>query len=269
MSILLSVHLDQNSVSAMKAHLTRALPGVKSSHRCEGLARGLGYRTYAALIAASDDTVAHANGQAFAVYMARHGFECHVSQLYGAMASAAMHQVAEREPRLTAWGIGIGEHQRESDGRWETMSAYRQRLAEARRQLTDDRSIPAFLLSSALLQRVTRTTTVRSGTGSYKLKHIAENYSATYPGGEPLGPVYVSNGILIAAALHAGFTFRTHLQESGIEGINVTFNMSKRAIDDLDCEIRPDAALAQSRERKKEMRQFKPLFRYLGMMRSA
>lgn len=42
------------------------------------------------------------------------------------------------------------------------------------------------------------------GTGSYWVKHIAENFACSYPEGEKLGPRYVSNGVLIAAAIHAG-----------------------------------------------------------------
>lgn len=163
MSLSLSIQLDHPAVNAMKAYMTRTLPDVKSSHRCEGLARGLGYRTYAALIAAPASETAQADGQAFAEYLAAQGFECPPSQLYRTAAFAALAQVAEQEPRLTAWGIGIGEFQREQNGQWETTGAYNRRRGEARRELIADGAIPRFLLSLALLQRIPPTATIRSG----------------------------------------------------------------------------------------------------------
>ena len=91
------------------------------------------------------------------------------------------------------------------------------------------------------------TKTIRKGTGSYRLKHIAENYACTYPEGEKLGPTYVTNGVLIAAALHAGFRMKTYVDERGYDCVNVSFNMSKPCLDDLDCEIRPNGACAAHR----------------------
>jgi hypothetical protein len=73
-----------------------------------------------------------------------------------------------------------------------------------------------------------RTKTVRSGNGSYRLKHVAENYVCAYPEGEKLGPDYVPNGMLIAAALHMGFKYKTHVDDLGYDTQNATFNMSRR-----------------------------------------
>ncbi|TIU87551.1 MAG: hypothetical protein E5W03_07360, partial [Mesorhizobium sp.] len=80
------------------------------------------------------------------------------------------------------------------------------------------------MLSLALLERVVRTKTIRKGTGSYRSKHIAENYACTYPDGEPLGPHYVPNGTFIAAAIHAGFSYRSYVDEFGYESVNASFN---------------------------------------------
>jgi hypothetical protein len=100
----------------------------------------------------------------------------------------------------------------------------------------------------------TPTKTIRPGTNSYRLKHIAENYVCRYPEGEVLGPRYVTNGAFIAAAIHAGFKHKYFFDHLGYERINVDFNMPKATIDALDLEIRPDSGWAQDQRRKVEMR---------------
>src|SRR5260370_1447636 len=82
------------------------------------------------------------------------------------------------------------------------------------------------------LWRVQPTKTITSGSGSDRLKHIAENYACTYPEGVKLGPQYVPNGMLIAAAVHMGFKYKTYVDD--LSYANVNFNMSKRSIDELD-----------------------------------
>lgn len=89
------------------------------------------------------------------------------------------------------------------------------------------------------------------------MKHIAENFKCTYPDGEKLGPHYVPNGVLIAAAIHAGFMTKSHFDELGYHTLNVTFNMSKPCLDDLDYEVRPDSGRSQDRRRDEERRRLK------------
>ena len=263
MSFALQVPVFPRSLEAMKGYLTRAIPEVKSSHRCEALARALGFRTYASLLCASRSAggcSAIINFVPFQGYLNDHGFNIGAEHVFLAGAMAALTGLYEREPLLTAWGIGAGERQLKSDGKWETHREREARFLRERQELLFDGNTESFLLSLALLRRIPSTKTVRSGTGSYRLKHIAENYAASYPSGNALGPFYVSNGVLIAAAIHAGYHYKTHINDSGYENVNVLFNMSKRAIDDLDCEIRPNGATAQDRQRRREMR---PLFRHL------
>ncbi|MCK1673842.1 hypothetical protein [Bradyrhizobium sp. 150] len=110
-------------------------------------------------------------------------------------------------------------------------------------------------MSLALLARVKPIKTIRSGTGSYRLKHVAENYECSYPEGSKLGPHYVPNGMLIAAAVHLGFNCKEHVDDLGYHTPNTTFNMSKSVIDDLDAEIRPKTGFAQDRARARLRRQ--------------
>jgi hypothetical protein len=248
----LEIRVSPSSLDIIKRHLCRKLPAVKSSHRCEAIARGLGFTTYASARATSDNSLASANGAAFAGYLASHGFAALPSALYRAVAEAALHKIADAHPILTVWGMGAGQPRRTSDGRWETAEEKNQRFRESRADLTRDGTIEAFLTSIAFLQNVPKTKTIRQGTGSYFVKHTAENYPCTFPEGEQLGPQYVPNGALIAAAIQSGFRYKLHDDELGYYSVNVTFNMSKACLDDLDCMYRPNGARAHKRKSAQE-----------------
>lgn len=63
-------------IESLKRELSRLLPTVKSSHRVEAMARGLGWNTHAALRA---DLATHPTGRipdrkAFEIYLRDHGF---------------------------------------------------------------------------------------------------------------------------------------------------------------------------------------------------
>jgi hypothetical protein len=192
----LKVSVTSAGLELLKADLTRALPQIKSSHRCEAVARGLGFRTYAALRAASqspDPIIATANGAAFSAYLLAHGFRVLASPFYRAIGRACVRDGLERTPKLTMFGIGVGPPERKPDGKWENLQERNMRVVESRRILLGE--IESFLLSLAFLTRVQSTKTIRRGTNSYWLKHVAENYACTYPEGEQLRPQYVSNGV--------------------------------------------------------------------------
>ncbi len=255
----LAIPYSKSTLAFLKAELTRKLPEVKSSHRCEAMARGLGFRTYAAAQnAASSDVVTSAiiDGQTFADYLAERQLSVGSEALYQAAAKVALRSVSELFPKLTAWGIGVGRPRRNHAGRLESSSQMSANFQNERKELTDDISVKAFLVSLAFVQLVTPTKSIRPNTGSYKLKHIAENFACTYPEGQKLGPTYVANGVFIAAGLHAGFKMKTYVDDLGYDHLNVSFNMSKSCIDDLDCQIRPNGNLAEDRRRKEELKRF-------------
>jgi hypothetical protein len=254
---VLMIPTTSDRLEAIKAELTLVLPDVKSSHRCEAIARGLGFATYASALAttksgSSDTSIVR--GDRFTAYLSDHGFDVPATSFYRAAAKAALRDVADRAPKLTIQGISVGGPRRKPDGRWEDFREMNAKFVEARQQLTGDSAAKPFLASLAFLARVTPTKTIRTGTGSYWLKHVAENYACTYPEGGKLGPTYVPNGVLIAAALYAGFRIRTYMDDLGYDHPNVSFNMSKLSLEDLDYEIRPDGTRALARRRKQEMR---------------
>ncbi len=263
----LTISVTSHNLKAIKAELARTLPAVKSSHRCEAVARGLGYRTYASLLTAARSgraPSATAQGAVFSAYLADHGFKVVPQTLYRALARVAILAVLEREPRLTMHGIGVGYPPQTPNGRRETNQEYNARFHEGQEELHWDSAAEEFLLSLAFLQIVPATKTIRRGTHSYRLKHLAEKYPCSYPEGEKLGPQYVSNGALIAAAIHAGFRYKTFEDELGYFNLNATFNMSKAALDNLDCELRPDGARAQERRRREELKQRDSWWRVLA-----
>lgn len=268
----LNISLTRSALETLKSELTRNLPAVKSSHRCEALGRSLGFSTYASARTAGSSSrppTVTVNGDGFTEYLASHGFEVSALPVFHAAAKVSLQDVARRTPQLTLWGFGIGRPQRDADGKRETGEAFGKRFVQARADLIADRAVRPFLLSLALLDRVVPTQTIRRGTGSYRSKHIAENYVCTYPGGEPLGPHYVPNGAFIAAAIHAGFRYKSYVDELGYDDLNASFNMSKPRLDDLDCEIRPDGGFAQDRRRRSEMFQEYGRRRYNRMMKGA
>jgi hypothetical protein len=253
----LEILVTPASIDAIKLELTKTLSAVKSSHRCEAIAHGLGYRTYAGLLVAVDAAppeMATVQGSAFRTYLVQHGFDVSPLAFYRAAARVAMRAAMNKSPKLTAFGIGIGEPRRKSDGKWESGKELQAKFDRERQDLLSDNTIQAFLLSLAFLSQVERTTTVRPNTNSYWLKHIAENYACTFPEGDKLGPFYVPNGALIAAAIHVGFLVKTHIDpDSGRDSLNVTFNMSKASLTNLDMQVRPDGTRAQAlRQREAE-----------------
>ena len=251
---VLRIGITPQSVKQLKSGLANSLPDVKSSHRAEALGRGLGFRTYASLLAESRSTepyFAELSGARFMDYLAEHGFLIDPEPLYLAAAEVAIREVLCIIPRLHVFGIGFGQPQRTPEGSWPTQQQRYAEFLERRQECLGRRAAKAFLISLAFLALIPKTKTVRSGTGSYRLKHVAEKYECTYPEGAKLGPEYVPNGMLIAAAIHMGFKYKTHVDDLGYDTLNASFNMSKPTIDDLDACIRPQSGFAQDRARKR------------------
>ncbi|MEM9010450.1 MAG: hypothetical protein AAGE18_04435 [Pseudomonadota bacterium] len=237
----LFLRLSTATLSSLKQNLTDSMRGIKSSHRCEALGRGLGFRTYAAARHAAMtglDGIVRPNGTRFVEYLDEKGIAARRKDFFDAVASAALGDVVERNPLLSAYGIGVGHPRRKPDGRYESAEEQYEKFQEGRRELASSRSVPGFLASTALLSRINETKTIREGTGSYWLKHIAENYECSYPDNEKLGPTYIPNGVFIAAAINSGFRIKTYIDEDGSYNLNVSFNMSVKCLRELDQEIR-------------------------------
>lgn len=251
----LQIRLSTNSLGTAKAALARRCPNVKSSHRCEALARGLGFRTHAAARSAvlqPEAPLCTADGRAFCDYLRSHDFVVGHGAFYQAIGRVALDGVLAHEPELLKHGIGLGRPRELRGEIWEGAAGSKKRFLEERAYLCSDEAVEPFLLSLSLLARVIPTRSIRPDTSSYWVKHIAENFKCNYPDGDALGPQYVPNGILIAAALHAGFNIKRLRDELGYQSQIVRFNMSTRSLDDLNLEIRPDSGQAQDRLRREQ-----------------
>ena len=156
----LRISLTLAAIDEVKAHLLRALPHVKSSHRVEATGRGLGFQTYAALRAAVQepgDLSVEVTWEPFVGYLKEHGFEADPSHLYQACGRVAVQRVLEKLPRLTILGFETGRLERSPDGTKETRDQYRERVKQRRQDLFDEYGVREFLLCLALLTRVRQT----------------------------------------------------------------------------------------------------------------
>jgi hypothetical protein len=246
----LEITITPSSIDSIKANLLRALPHVKSCHRVEAIARAFDFRTYAAMLTAaksSERRVIATQTGPFREYLEEHELDAPDIHFYRAAARVAVSIVMDHTPQLSMRGYGAGQPQRRcEEKRWETPEETYERFTKNRGEFLSDNGLDEFLRALALVQLIPATRAIRNA-GSYRLKHLAENLPIIMPDGMELGPAYVANGALIAAALHAGFKMKTYRDELGYNHINATFNMSKKVVDDLDCELRPRGGLARDR----------------------
>ncbi len=256
----LLIPLTEHTLAALKGDLARALPAIKSSHRVEALARALGFATNAALRAALiDQTVCRVglDATAFSRFLADRADPVDTRKVYRAAARVAIQDVMQRELALTAWGYRVGRPQRKDDGRYESESERQARFETARNEMLTDGCADEFLRALVLVQLLTPIKSINPHAGSYGLKHRAEKLPSSCPDGSTLGPHYVSNGILMAAAVYAGYRYKTYADDLGYTSINVAFNMSQTSIDDVIATYEPSRLSSDRQQRalRRSMRQ--------------
>jgi hypothetical protein len=201
-----------SDVEHMKADLRAALPDVKSSHRVEALARGLGWSTNAAMRSAlgSNPVVAGADEDAFLEYLHDHSFKAPRGCMTRMLAKSGIRRAMDLEPALTHFGYGVYRDRKQ------TPEERRAKFAENRAKMLESFAADEFARAVAYLSQFGRRKTINMKSGSYGLKHGAERFA----GG------YVANGMLIAAALALGFSARPTHPDSP----NAFFNISSRLI---------------------------------------
>jgi hypothetical protein len=207
---MMKLKITDSDLERMKADLRTALPDVKSSHRVEALARGLGWRTNAAMrvALAGGPVEVFADDNAFRDYLREHSFDSAERSLSRALATIGIHRAMDLEPNLTHFGYGVFA---------ERKTPPEERLArfnENRARMLDDYSVGEFIRAFDFLSRYGRRKTMNRKSTSYGLKHKAEKLA-----GED-----VSNGMLIAAALAMGFS----AQPTDFGSPNAWFNISSK-----------------------------------------
>lgn len=126
--------------------------------------------------------------------------------------------VVEKEPRLTAFGLGVHDETRLSP------SQYKANFDRDRAEMYGADCEEQFEQCLRFLAHVEPTTEFNRRRASYGFKHDCERWCGRY----------VSNGMFIAAAIHAGFKWRRVAAASP----SVVLNISQRSVDQL----RPKAA---------------------------
>lgn len=118
----MDVSLDMDGFDAVKKSLAFLLPNVKSSHRVEAMARGLGFSTNAALRAslATGTTRLSINDSAFLDYLADHGFTMADKPLLQALLLAVPNRLngcdaEEMMMAALAWGIADAGYNEDCD----------------------------------------------------------------------------------------------------------------------------------------------------------
>lgn len=230
--------LNIQELAAAKRDLYAALPKVPAAHRLEAFARGCGLTTYGGLRDALSPAPLAISSmpEAFTSYLAERGLEGEERALIRTLIRAAVRRVQATEASLTSHGYGVG---------WrsgETMAEHRHKFAAAREAMLSDWSADQFELASIYLDGFASRKTINRSFSSYRLKHRAEDLSRRHGLHTHLGN-YVANGMLIAAALHAGFDARPVQPGS----LNANFNMSSRSIRSRYFDEEPKPSDATSR----------------------
>jgi hypothetical protein len=219
------VTLNTDDLPSIKAYLHCSLPGHKPSLRIEAAARGLGFTTYAGLrdaLSAGAVTVS-ADDRRFCAEL---GIPFEIDERFNrflsrAIARIELHRVLDAHRLLTqrgfdsAWMRVSGEMDKPLNERLTMLEERRKEAYE------DDWSLDQFELAWIYLSRQRMIKSVNRRTGSYGLKHRAENLMREFGHFRPLGN-YVSNGMLIAAAYALGFEVRPIAPDN----YNAYFNIS-------------------------------------------
>lgn len=189
----------------IKSVLRESIPSVKSSHRAEAMARGLGWNTNAAMRVALADAPApiNLNDDAFLTYLAAHDFpvgrgvlESAVEKVIGLTSRGAIHAVMDKMPELGRGGFFVHD-------RRHTPAANRQQHEESRASMLVDGAIGEFERAIEFLKHRGQRATLNRKITSYSWKHDAERFHRAAGADND----YVANGMMIAAAIHLGFKF--------------------------------------------------------------
>ena len=225
--LIMDIIVSLSTVDILKRILGQALPEVKSSHRAEAMARGLGWGTNAAMRAALAGAPANQTIEpvAFTDYLAKRDFIANERVFPNAVLSAQIWAVREANPELSRYGFGVYEENRISVMEW------RKRKAESRAEMLGAQAIAEFERACEFLLQLQKTQAPTRVLTSYKLKHSAERWHRHRGIEGRWDRDYVSNGMLLTAAYHLGFQVRRTSRTSFSGYLNVS-TASVRAIEE-------------------------------------
>ncbi len=197
-----------SDIQRIKQELAMLLPEVKSSHRVEAMARGLGWKTNAALRAelAGAEMERLVDDRAFTDYLKDHGF---AETWFGSLSEAvvrckfsaerdAIKLVLAQEATLTRFGLGVFEPWRKTPEQREA------ELIKGREAMLLPYHMGEFIRARDFLSQFAHRATINTKISSYSLKDQAERFYRE----RGVSDCYVSNGLFIAAAIHLGFKIK-------------------------------------------------------------
>jgi hypothetical protein len=222
--------LQLSGIPQVKARLAKVYPDTKPTHRMEATARGLGYKTYAALltdlnlgpikVTADDEALCRALG-----VLAESTTGRPIRGLSRAVAKSMLAPVLDEHPELTQHGFDSIWHGSKDDLR-KPIEEREAMFAERRKEAYEsDWAADQFELALIFLGAQTKIKTMNLRESSYGLKHRAENLSREFGMFKHLGD-YVSNGMLIAAAYSTGFS----VKRIGRTSYNAYLNISSKTV---------------------------------------
>ena len=227
----MKITVTADLIDDMKSDLRMALPGAGSCHRTEALARGLGWKTYAAMKASLRAGPAERGIEpdTFAAYLSAHGAAATGEHLVQAVLRAQIRAVLAAQAQLTHAGFGIPRDSRLSVAEW------RAKFDRERASMLGDEAVSEFRRACSYLALLTTTKAPNRSHTSYGIKHAAERHHRRQASGDRMANVYVSNGMLLAAAFHQGL----RVSRVAWDSQNAYLNISSRAFRELDSDRRP------------------------------
>ena len=216
----MKLHLDADRLPAIKRRLREAFPSSKPSVRIEAFARGVDFKTHAALLSAlqTGPRSVELNDAAFEQYFIAHSVQPAPRTFRRAVIRACIEPLLETNWRLTAHGYGV------PDSYGGSGPLYTEEMARSRAAFFDDRFCDQFELALLFLQNCDRRKTLNRNASSYGMKHTAENISREFGVRTDLGN-YVANGVFIAAAAYDGY----ELRPVDTFSLNAYLNISERS----------------------------------------
>jgi hypothetical protein len=204
----MTMQLTSHDVDGIKRELGHLLSDVKSSHRVEAMARGLGFQTNASLRALLQNGQADCTvgDSAFETYLIDRGFPKPpyatlteaVSRVRETQTRQAIAAVMDAFPELSSIGFDV------YDGENKTESQRQADFEESRAQMLTSRYVEQFKHCVALLSTKPKSANFNTEFTTYKIKHAVERHLE----GLGIPNFHISNGMLIAAAAHLGFQIK-------------------------------------------------------------
>lgn len=216
----MKVYLNTTHLPVLKRRLRDALPDASASIRAEAAARGLGFNTYAGLRHALEHEQVSAtfDEPAFNAFLKERGTLTKARTLQRVAIRTVLEPIVEDNTHLTTHGFGV-------PNRYFAGEEYRAEMARSREEFFEDRYCDQFELALVLLQNAERRKSLNRKSTSYGLKHSAERVSRRFGMRTDLGD-YVSNGVLIVAAIYEGFD----VQQIEFGSLNAYLNISAKTV---------------------------------------